>query len=203
MKRKRHFLTGVFALVAACSTGVLADSNMIRAEEIVAGRCFLCHGVEGDATSPLFPRLAGQHGEYVAKQLADFLSGKRKSDAMKAQVAELTPDDMKALGRYFESKRASSTPAADNDLLAMGRHIYFHGNAQSGVPGCVSCHGPKAHGTPLLPRLAGQHPAYVETQLKQFSQRERTNDNAVMHTVASKLTGLEIRALSTYLATLE
>ena len=54
-----------------------------------------------------------------------------------------------------------------------------------------------------LPRLAGQHPRYIEDQLKQFNRRERTNDNAVMHTVASKLTELEAHAVAEYIATLD
>jgi cytochrome c553 len=59
------------------------------------------------------------------------------------------------------------------------------------VPACASCHGPRGHGTPELPRLAGQHAQYTERQLKAFHQRERTNDNAVMHRIASRLTELE------------
>ena len=196
-------VAGVFSLMTAYALPAFADSALAKAEEIVSGRCFLCHGMEGEAASPVFPRLAGQHGEYVAKQLADFLSGKRKSDAMKAQVTELTPADMKALGKFFENKPAGSTPATDKDLVAVGRYIYARGNSFSGVPSCASCHGAKAYGTPVLPRLAGQHPQYVEEQLKQFVQRERTNDNAVMHTVASKLTALEIHAVATYIAGLE
>jgi cytochrome c553 len=54
-----------------------------------------------------------------------------------------------------------------------------------------------------LPRLAGQHPRYVEDQLKQFNKRERTNDNAIMHTVAAKLTELETHAVAEYVATLD
>lgn len=184
------------------SPGALA-ADLARAEEIVSGRCFLCHGMEGEALSPVFPRLAGQHGEYVAKQLADFRSGRRKSDAMKAQVEELTPDEMKALGKFFESKKAMSTPVDDAELLAVGRYIYKRGNSFSGVPSCASCHGANAHGTPLLPRLAGQHPVYIEEQLKQFTKRERTNDNAVMHTVAAKLSPLEMHAVASFVATLE
>ena len=51
-----------------------------------------------------------------------------------------------------------------------------------------------------MPRLAGQYAAYIETQLQQFGKRERTNDNAVMHTIASKMTGPEMAALAQYLA---
>lgn len=188
------------ALLAG-SSGSAADQA--RVEAIVGARCSLCHGQNGEARSPVFPRLAGQHAEYVAKQLADFRSGKRKSEAMKSQVEELTTDDMEALGSYFEAKPASAAAARDPELLAVGRYIFTRGNSFSSVPACVSCHGPRGHGTPLLPRLAGQHPVYIEEQLKQFTTRERTNDNAVMHTVASKLSPLEVHAVAQYVATLD
>ena len=90
-----------------------------------------------------------------------------------------------------------------SDLVAVGRYLFTQGNSFSGVPACATCHGPKAAGTPQLPRLAGQHPRYIEDQLAQFNKRERTNDNAVMHTIASKLTELETHALAEYLATLD
>jgi cytochrome c553 len=53
---------------------------------------------------------------------------------------------------------------------------------------------------PPLPRLASQYAGYIETQLRQFNTRERTNDNAVMHTIASKMTALEMAAVAQYLA---
>lgn len=177
--------------------------DLARAEEIVSGRCFLCHGLEGESASPIFPRLAGQHWEYVAKQLGEFKSGKRKSDTMKPQAEELTPTEMKALGVFFESKKASARPVKDAELMAVGKYVFNRGNQFSGLPACASCHGPKGLGTPQLPRLAGQHPRYTEDQLKQFNSRERNNDNAVMHTVASKLTELERNAVAEYIATLE
>ena len=68
------------------------------------------------------------------------------------------------------------------------------------MPSCASCHGPGGAGSTTLPRLAGQHAAYLETQLQQFSKRERNNDNAVMHTVVEKMTGLEMAAVSEYLS---
>ena len=51
--------------------------------------------------------------------------------------------------------------------------------------------------------LAGQHPRYIEDQLRQFNKRERTNDNAIMHAVASKLSELEAHAVAEYVASLE
>jgi cytochrome c553 len=205
LAKKKNVLLGAGLFAAVVSLPVLADAkaDMARAEEIVSGRCFLCHGMEGEAASPVFPRLAGQHSEYVAKQLADFKSGKRKSDTMKPQSEELTPAEMKALGAFFENKKASANTATDQDIVGVGRYIFAKGNQFSGLPSCASCHGAKGYGTPQLPRLAGQHPRYIEDQLKQFNKRERTNDNAIMHTVASKLTELETHAVAEYIATME
>ena len=191
-------------IVAASASVSAADKvDLARAEEIVSGRCFLCHGLQGESASPVFPRLAGQHAEYIAKQLADFKSGKRASDTMKPQAEELTQPEMKALGAFFQAKVVGPRPARDKELLAVGKFIFDRGNQFSGLPPCASCHGPKGLGTPLLPRLAGQHPRYIEDQLKQFNKRERTNDNAIMHTVASKLSELETHAVAEYIATLD
>lgn len=205
MSIKQGFLIvgGLFSLLVSGASLADAKADLARAEEIVGGRCFLCHGMEGESASPIFPRLAGQHSEYIAKQLSEFKSGKRKSDTMKPQAEDLTPAEMKALGLFFEAKKPSARPARDPELLAVGKFIFSRGNQFSGLPACSTCHGPKGLGTPQLPRLAGQHPRYTEDQLKQFNSRERTNDNAVMHTVASKLTEFERNAVAEYIATLD
>lgn len=200
----KRILCGIGVLLLSGGTPAAepkADFN--RAEEIVGGRCFLCHGMEGESTSPLFPRLAGQHRAYLAKQLADFQSGRRKSETMAAQVSELSPADMSALGAFFESRKALPHAFEDGDLIGVGRYIFRQGNPYSGVPACASCHGPKGLGTESLPRLASQHPLYLENQLKQFNQRQRANDNAVMLSIASRLTELEIKAVAAYLGSLD
>jgi cytochrome c553 len=46
-------------------------------------------------------------------------------------------------------------------------------------------------------------PRYTESQLKSFNKRERTNDNEIMHSIASKLTELEVKAVALYISTLE
>ncbi len=190
------------ALFAALSLPVQAG-DLARAEAIVSERCSLGHGMKGEAVSAVFPRLAGQHWEYIAKQLAEFKSGKRKSESMQPQAENLSPAEMQALGRYFEAKQVPGRQIRDAELLAVGKYIFLRGNPFSGLPACASCHGENGHGTPQLPRLAGQHPRYTEDQLQQFNARARTNDNAVMHTVASKLTELEAHAVAAYIATLD
>jgi len=201
MKRIHQIVRALVLLTGAgFGSAALAQADEARARKIVGGVCFVCHGAEGESSSEVFPRLAGQHWEYTAKQLENFKSGKRKSTAMADMVAKLTPDEMVALGKFFEKQSLTSEPPKDRDLAAVGRYIYHHGNKYSGLAACASCHGTEAKGTASLPRLAGQFAAYTETQLKQFHQRERTNDNAVMHAIASKMTPLEMAAVAEYLS---
>ena len=198
----RGFLlaSGAFALFVSGQAYAAEKVDLARAEEIVSGRCFLCHGLEGESASPVFPRLAGQHSEYIAKQLGEFKSGKRKSDTMKPQAEELTPAEMKALGSFFEAKKANARPVKDAELMAVGKYVFNRGNQFSGLPACASCHGKEGLGTANLPRLAGQYASYIETQLTLFNQRERTNDNAVMHAIVSKMSALEMAAVAAYIS---
>ena len=192
-------VTALLLGAAACA-GAWAQADEARAKKIVGGVCFVCHGAEGESSSEVFPRLAGQHWEYIAKQLDNFKSGKRKSTAMADMVAKLTPDEMEAVGKYFEKQKVETEPVKDVDLAGVGKYIYLHGNKFSGLAACASCHGADAKGTSSLPRLAGQYANYIETQLKQFHQRERTNDNAIMHAIVSKMTPLEMAAVAEYLS---
>ena len=189
-------------LLAACFVAGAAwgQADEARAKKIVAGVCFLCHGMEGESSSEVFPRLAGQHWEYTARQLDHFKSGKRKSTAMADMAAKLKPDEMVALGKYFEKISVPAEPAKDSELAAVGRYIFHTGNKYSAVPACASCHGKEGLGTSQLPRLAGQYSSYIEGQLKSFGNRERTNDNAVMHAIVSRMTLLEMAAVAEYLS---
>ena len=190
-----------FALAAAVVAPVQAD-DMARAEEIVSGRCFLCHGMAGESASETYPRLAGQNANYLARQLRDFQAGRRKGTTMNDMAKGLTDAEMLALGRYYQEQKADPHPPGDSTLIAAGRALYAEGNAQAGLLSCASCHGAGAEGTNTLPRLAGQVAAYTDAQLRQFNKRERTNDNEVMHVVASRLTEEDIKALAEYLASL-
>jgi cytochrome c553 len=189
----------VSVLVSAMGS-VAAQGDAARAEKIVSGSCFLCHGENGESSSEIFPKLAGQHANYIAKQLENFKAGKRKSTAMADMSSRLSAEDMVALGSYFESKKSDPESIKDPDLANVGRYIFYTGNRFSGVPACASCHGKDGLGTANLPRLAGQYASYIETQLKLFSQRERTNDNAVMHSIVSKMSPLEIAAVAEYVS---
>jgi cytochrome c553 len=182
----------------------LADEAMLaHAKKIVSGSCFLCHGMQGESATELFPRLAGQNAEYLVKQLANFKSGERKSEVMPRMVTQLTREDMRALGLYFSRQASPPHAPADPRLAAKGEAIYRRGGGATEVAACIGCHGERGLGSETLPRLAGQVAGYLATQLRNFGKRVRTNDNAVMHTIAAKMTEAEILAVAEYLSALE
>lgn len=201
----KSFLNATALVAAGWAMGVGAASaaDLKRAEEIVQGKCFLCHGMDGESGSPVFPRLSAQNATYLARQLADYKSGKRVSSVMRPMVEDLNEADFKALGAWFASKPAVAHKVEDAELAQMGRLVYSRGNPASGVAACSTCHGPGGQGTETLPRLAGQHAQYTENQLKAFNKRERTNDNAVMHAITTRLTELEMKAVAAYLSGLQ
>lgn len=168
------------------------------AMDIVNQKCALCHGDKGEGNST-YPRLAGQHAGYMIKQLEDFKSGRRQG-TMNEMAADLNTVEMHAVAKHFEAMPVLSHKVRNKDFAAVGYYLYHNGNEYSGVPACASCHGEEGKGTAKLPRLAGQHKHYLSWQLQDFNQRVRTNDNAIMHSVASKLTEFEIDALSLYIS---
>jgi len=200
----RFLALGIATLLAGPALAQVSPvASDQRVMEIVDSRCVLCHGREGESASAIYPRLAAQHPDYLLKQLKDFRDGRRKSDTMSDMVKGMKDEEFRGLAAWFSTRKPGFRQPADADLAGVGKYIFTKGNSFSGVPACVSCHGANGHGTQQLPRLAGQHPAYLEVQLKEFGNRERTNDNAVMHSVASKLTALEIRSVAVYIGSLQ
>lgn len=67
--------------------------------------CAACHGADGNSQSPDFPRLAGQHEDYLLRALMDYKAGNRKNPIMAGQVANLTKQDFVDLAAYFASQK--------------------------------------------------------------------------------------------------
>jgi cytochrome c553 len=185
-------------LAALAALGALAAPADVP--ETVFNRCTTCHGERGESIAEDFPRLAGQHEAYLAKELGDFRAGRREG-LMVRMARGLTDAQIASLAKYYAAQPVPP-PAPKTELHDVGRYLYRKGNAWSGVPACKACHGDEARGTEKLPRLAGQHADYLARQVREFTSRVRTNDNEVMHAVSQKLTALEVRALAEYLASL-
>jgi cytochrome c553 len=175
---------------------------MLRGEELVMGRCFLCHGATGDSSSPLYPKLAGQNMEYMLKQLRNFKRGERDSSDMRKVVAEMDENDMRSAAFFFSRQQPSRGNSAYAEMRAVGEKLFSQGDPAKGLKPCRECHGDNGAGSTTLPRIAGQHTLYIETQLTLFEERKRTNDNAQMQDIAKRLTTDEIRAVAEYLRSL-
>lgn len=78
------------------------DPALAKAGESKAAMCLGCHGAKAEGNGQ-FPRLAGQHPEYLAQQLKAFKEGSRKGGPMQAIAANLSEADFKALAAYFGS----------------------------------------------------------------------------------------------------
>ncbi len=74
--------------------------------------CQACHGVDGNADNPIYPRLAGQYETYLLQALRDYKSGARKNPIMAGMVAALSDEDMKDLAAYYASQKGlfNTTP---------------------------------------------------------------------------------------------
>ncbi len=163
--------------------------------------CAACHGVDGNSTTAEWPKLAGQHASYIRAQLAAFKSGARQNALMSPMATGLSEADMSSLGDFFSSQKIQPG-SAKKDLLEAGQKIYRGGNAATGVPACMACHGPRGSGNPpaAYPALHGQHAVYTANQLKAYKNGERTTDaNSIMRSIAGRMTSAEIEAVASYL----
>ncbi len=195
-----RFMATVVAFVSV--TSAHAAGNPATAQGIVNQVCAACHGVDGNSPLSANPSLAGQHPEYLLKQMTEFKSGARSNPVMTGMVANLSADDMRNLAAYYSSQTPKQMGAKDKDLVAQGRKLYRGGNPSNSVAACAGCHSPNGSGIPAqYPRLAGQHADYVAAQLKAFRAGDRANDpNLMMRATAVKLTDKEIAALAEYIS---
>ena len=188
-------------LCAVASFNVFAGDP--AAGEAKAAICASCHGPAGNSINPEWPKLAGQHAKYTAKQIHDFKAGVTRSNALMApMIAGLSDEDIENIAAYY-SVQPGSGGFTSEELHVLGERIYRGGNMQSGVPACIACHGPRGAGNGLagFPRLAGQHATYTAMQLEAWRVGNRANDpNEMMADAVRYLTPRETKAVSEYIA---
>lgn len=178
-----------------------------RGQPIAATVCAACHGPDGNSPTTAYPRLAGQHAAYLFKQMRNFKPdangrSERANPIMNGMIAPYSEDQLKDFAAYFAAQKPSAGETRTAEGRELGKKLYRAGDAGKGLPACAGCHGPAGTGLPVqFPRLAGQHPDYIEAQLRAFRAGERANDpNQMMRMVALRMTDAEIRAVADYLA---
>jgi len=194
----------LFLMFCLFGTGRAAAPD---APAIVHSTCFMCHTERGNEPALAFiPRLAAQNASYIEEQLAAFRDGSRADPAatlyMWPMTQTLSDADMKAAAEWFAAQAAPAPFPADASS-AEGLSIYQKGVLASDVPACASCHGDKAAGNGIFPRLAGQNPEYLLAQLRYFRSGARNDKGAdIMKPIAQHLDDKQMQAVARYISSL-
>lgn len=168
--------------------------------------CVSCHGAAGNSTISANPKLAGQHENYIYKQLVDFTTPQRNQPVMTTYAKMLSDADKKNVAAYLGAQKAAPGAAKNKDTIDLGKKIYRGGIAGKQVAACASCHGAAGNGIPVqYPRIAGQHQDYTIAQLTQFrsTKADARKNSAEMHTIAARMSDDEIAAVADYIAGLK
>ncbi|KAB0484353.1 c-type cytochrome [Pseudomonas psychrophila] len=190
---------GVTGIAQAAGTALVGDAAAGQAKTAVCGAC---HGPDGNSMAPNFPKLAGQGDRYLLKQLHEIKDGKRQVLEMTGLLANLNDQDLADIAAFYSSQK-SSIGAADPALVAQGEALFRGGNLEKGMPACTGCHSPDGQGNAAagFPHLGGQHASYIEKQLTDFREGDRTNDgdSMIMRGIAAKMSNKDIKALASYI----
>ncbi|MEQ1638126.1 MAG: c-type cytochrome [Methylococcales bacterium] len=162
----------------------------ITAGEQKASVCFGCHGQEGNSSNPQVPILAGQQAAYLVNQITAFRDNKRVNPVMLMQAKGLSDSDINNVAAYFASRKPKQAT----------------GNTSTSMPGaakatqCSGCHSAGFVGRGAIPKLSGQHPAYLARQLRNFKTGERKS--GPMQAIAANLSDADIEQLTAFLGAL-
>jgi cytochrome c553 len=194
-------LTALLAApLAAAENKAPSMPDLAKGQAVSTQVCAACHTADGTRGIPVNPIIAGQHPEYLTKQLSEFKSGKRNNPVMKGFASALSETEMRNVAAYYASKQPRPGSAKNKDLVVLGERIYRGGIADKQVPACSGCHSPNGAGIPAqYPRVGGQHADYTEAQLNSFRSGQRGN-SAQMAAIAARLSDREIKAVADYMA---
>jgi len=188
-------------LVVVLSALALPAYAQLDAAQMAAARekaqvCFTCHGPNGNSTVGEYPILAQQSWRYIFIELQDFKAGRRTDPQMSPMAAQLSTDDMMALGFFFAAQKQLPIQfKVDPAMVEAGRKT-------SDTVLCPMCHLGGFVGQNEIPRVAGQWPQYIKKQLEDFKAKRRTNDAGNMTSVAAGLSDQDIENLAQYIGNL-
>lgn len=162
--------------------------------------CISCHGPDASGqTTGSVPRIAGQHYRVLVRQVIDFRQGRRWDMRMEgiATSHEVMPElqDVADVAAYVSSlDRDGARGVGDGQFVERGAPVY-----QSK---CASCHGAKAEGSADqgIPRLAGQHAAYLTRQIYDAVDGRRPPLSHSHGKIFSPLEFEEVLGLTDYLS---
>jgi cytochrome c553 len=183
------------AKLVAQLQGNPADLQVAQAE----GRkssffCANCHGESGMSRYPEVPNLAGQHPDYLLRQIDAFLSGKRKDEFMEGLMKVLSDRDKAAIALFYAASPVQ--PVSTPGPRAREGEAYF-------AKLCARCHREDARGGDTFPRLAGQQREYIRISLTRYLTQSGERFYAPMTAAVTQLGKGNIDAVADYLSGLK
>jgi cytochrome c553 len=156
---------------------VIANAAEVAAGKIKAIQCIACHGLDGNSPLPQYPKLAGQHVEYLFQAMKAYQTGTRVDPIMSPMAEKLlgTDSDIENLAAYFSSQKST---ACSKPL-----EIHSAGKAKVKSKACDQCHQLNGNSQkPIFPKLAGQHKMYLIKSMTAY--RDGTRKHAQMSQMA-------------------
>ena len=198
------FLGAALLCGAMPAFGASDDSAVQRAAALATGQCASCHRAQAADNPPLVPTLQGQQKAYLAWQMRAYRLGFRDDpqahDRMWTAAGKLDDALIDALSAYYAAQPPPLPMPAAASLAAKGQSLYENGVPSRNVAGCAGCHGAKAEGNGVFPRLAGQRADYVVRQLSLIQRYLR--NVGIMHSTVEVLSDDDFAALAAYLQSL-
>lgn len=100
LMKKQLLVATALTLMAAGALAANPEAGKKLANEV----CVACHGVDGNSPNPDFPKLGGQHPDYMAKALRDYQSGARNNVIMKGFAGMLKAEDIENVAAWYASQ---------------------------------------------------------------------------------------------------
>ena len=201
-------LTSVFAVAVASVTAFSVQAQEVKGEakagETKIAMCIGCHGIPGyQASFPevhKVPMISGQGAKYIASALTAYRKGERKHPTMRGIAGSLSDTDIVDLAAFYSAQARPSSTTADAAAPAVAELL------KKGA--CVSCHGENFAKPidPSYPKIAGQYGDYLYATLKAYKNDTHHTwgrANPVMGGVAKQFSNNELKALATYVASLD
>jgi len=157
-----------------------------------AAFCSNCHGDNGVSIMRDVPNLAGQNADYLLEQTRKFGAGERKSHFMQGLINLLSEEEKIQLSLFYANQDpGADRPRANIDTKAGQRLFGVH---------CARCHGEKALGDELIPRLAGQQEEYLTESITRYLRRSGERQDARMSASVAPLRNADVKAVAAYLS---
>lgn len=162
--------------------------------------CLSCHGPGGASQIAANPIIAGQHYDYLRRQLIYYRENPKANIAMAAMAKPLSDEDIDNISAYLAERPRPISGYEDEALAKSGEMLYRSGDKKRNIPACgPSCHGPTGAGIPPeYPALSGQYAVYTAKALADYASGAR--EHPTMNDIAARLSEDDIKALAEYIA---